>query len=300
MDNAKLYDLIHPADPEAVEREVLEPLVTIDPAFEADRLRSLYRDVVRLFQGDYPGYCASDAWYHDLEHTSAVLLCVTAMVYGAHFEGVRISSRGKLLVLACALFHDVGLIRRRDETEGTGARFTVGHEDRSIQFTERYFTEHGFGPDDVVDATHIILCTKLGTSIGEIAFRDREIRVLGQILGTADVVAQMADRAYLEKLLLLYREFREARIPGYESELELLEKTPSFYSDVVTQRLEGDFERADTFLRTHARVRWGFEEDPFHRSVEQNLRYLHRILGDKSHYRSWLRRRGIVSSLPGR
>lgn len=38
----------------------------------------------------------------------------------------------------------------------------------------------------------------------------------------------MADRAYLAKLIYLYHEFREGGVAGYESELDLLKKTPTF------------------------------------------------------------------------
>ncbi len=300
MSTRNLYDLIQPQNPESVEREVIATMQAIDPEFEASRLQHLYRDIVLLFQGLYPGYRASDAWYHDLEHTNAVFLCVAAMLDGAHHDGIRISSRGKLLVLACALFHDVGLIRRIDEHEGNGARFTVGHEGRSIGFMSDYFGKHGFSSESITDAHHIILCTVLGKGVAEIPFRNDEVRRLGQILGSADVVAQMADRAYLEKLLLLFREFREARIPGYESELELLEKTPTFYQNVVRRRLDDEFGQVDTFLGTHARVRWGQDEEPFHQAIERNLQYLRRILAtDKPHYREWLRRGHIVASLSG-
>lgn len=298
MSNRNLYDLIEPRNPESVEREAIGIMRAIDADFEVDRLRSLYRDIVALFRGRYPGYRASDAWYHDLEHTNAVFLCVAAMLSGAHHEGIRITSRGKLLALACALFHDVGLIRRLHETEGTGARFTVGHESRSIRFMKEYFTSRGYSDESIADATHIILCTALSKRVADIPFRNDESRMLGQILGSADVVAQMADRAYLEKLLLLFREFREARIPGYESELELLEKTPTFYHKVIKRRLDEEFDQAHAFLDTHARVCWKQDEEPFQRAIERNLQYLDRILStDKPHYRNWLRRGHIVDFL---
>lgn len=298
MATANLYDLIDPQNPDAVEREVISSLSAIDDGFDVERFSHLYRDVVLVFHGLYPGYRPSDAWYHDLEHTNTVLLCTADMLVGAYHEGIVISSRGKLLAMACALFHDIGLIRRIEETEGTGARYTVGHENRSIGFMENYFAGHGFSGEDVRDARDIIYCTMLGKRLDEIPFRNDEIRTLGRVVGSADVIAQMADRAYLEKLLLLYREFREAKIPDYGSELELLGKTPEFYRNVVRRRLEQEFGGADAFLDTHARVRWGVEEDPFHRSIERNLRYLHRILDtDKVHYRDWLRRRGITRRL---
>lgn len=294
-----LYDLIDPLHPEAVEREVLDTLAEIEPRFAAARVRRLYRDVVALFQGRYPGYRASDAWYHDLEHTNTVLLCLVAMLHGAHYDGVALSGRSRLLAIAGALFHDVGLIRRLEEHGGTGARYTIGHEQRSIAAMTRYFAEHGFSTDDAVDTGHIILCTALGQRLDEIPFRHDEIRLAGQMLGSADVVAQMADRAYLEKLLLLFREFREAGIPGYDSELELLEKTPAFYDQVVKRRLDGELDHADAFLASHARRRWGVDEEPFHQAIEHNLRYLDDILRhDKGHYREHLRRRGIAATLP--
>ncbi len=300
MAKRNLYDLIEPQNPESVEREVIATMRAIDAEFETDRLQHLYRHIVLLFQGLYPGYRASDACYHDLEHTNAVFLCVAAMLDGAHHDGVRISSRGKLLVLACALFHDVGLIRRLDETEGTGARFTVGHEGRSIASMTDYFVTHEFSGESITDAAHIILCTVLDKPVGEIPFRNAEVRRLGQILGSADVVAQMADRAYLEKLLLLFREFGEGRLPGYESELDLLEKTPTFYQKVVKRRLEDEFDHVDAFLDAHARVHWGQDEEPFHLAIERNLQYLERILAtDKPHYRRWLRRGDVVASLQG-
>lgn len=296
---AQLYQLINPRDPQSVEEEVIEPLVAIDATFDAPRIHRMYHDTVALFQGRYPGYRASDAWYHDLEHTNAVFICMGAMLHGAHFSGVKIGSRGKSLGLAGALFHDVGLIRREEETEGTGARYTVGHEQRSIDFMRAYFSDNGFSAEDMLDTEHIILSTVLNKHLDEIPFRSEEIRLLGQMLGSADVVAQMADRAYLEKLLLLYREFREGQVPGYGSELELLEKTPTFYEQVVKRRLETEFNRADRFLEPHARVHWNVDAEPFHRSIEQNLAYLHEILRrDKAHYRRWLRRAGVTESIP--
>ncbi|MFO8155647.1 MAG: hypothetical protein ACQERR_06605 [Pseudomonadota bacterium] len=299
MSTVHLYDLIQPRDTKAVERQAIEPLAALDPAFRADDLYTCYHDVIRLFQGNHPGYHASDAWYHDLEHTSTVFLCTSALLQGAHHEGLPISPHGQLLVMAGALFHDVGLIRREGEEFGTGARFTVGHEERGIAFMETYMTAAGFNATDIEDLRHMIQSTALGTRFGDIPFRNLETRTLAQFLATADLVGQMSDRAYLEKLLLLYLEFREAGIPGYHSEFDLLEKTPAFYSKLVRRRLDHELGRQTRLLKTFARVCWDLDHDPFEYTIQRNLEYLHQVLGEgRDNHRAWLRREGIASSLP--
>ena len=40
---------------------------------------------------------------------------------------------------------------------------------------------------------------------------------MGKVLGTADLVAQMADKNYQEKLPLLFLEFQEAGMEEFES-----------------------------------------------------------------------------------
>ena len=57
-------------------------------------------------------------------------------------------------------------------------------------------------------------------------------------MGSADLLAQLADRLYLEKLLLLFMEFEEARLPEFETALELLQKTADFYDSVARKRLD--------------------------------------------------------------
>ncbi len=82
--------------------------------------------------------------------------------------------------------------------------------------------------------------------IGEACTDPRDIQ-LGHLLGTADMIAQMADRCYLEKCRdRLYPEFvlggvalprRRQRRPGvkYASGLDLLRQTPEFMEDTRQQ-----------------------------------------------------------------
>jgi hypothetical protein len=66
-------------------------------------------------------------------------------------------------------------------------------------------------------------------------------REIGCILGTADYLGQMSAPDYLEKLPILYEEFKEGGVPGYISAQDLMEKTPSFFEDVVMRVLSEDF-----------------------------------------------------------
>ena len=76
----------------------------------------------------------------------------------------------------------------------------------------------------------------------DIPFKIEGNRLLGYILGTSDLLTQISDRAYLEKLILLFKEFEEAGIPGFDTELDLLSKTEQFYKEVAQKRLFEDFQ----------------------------------------------------------
>src|SRR2546430_12031365 len=84
---------------------------------------------------------------------------------------------------------------------------------------------------------------------------DTLLRRVGQMLGTADILAQMADRCYLEKCRdRLYPEFALARLaghrlavnrtlPSFASGEDLVQKTPGFYQGAV-MRLDLQLARA--------------------------------------------------------
>ena len=55
-----------------------------------------------------------------------------------------------------------------------------------------------------------------------------ENEILGKMLGTADLLGQMSDRTYLEKLPFLYLEFKHAGIDGVGTELDFFDSTPGF------------------------------------------------------------------------
>lgn len=236
-------------------------------------------DVFRLFEGSYSGYRACNTMYHDLEHTQAVVLSTARMIYGAVVaQGHCFSSREIITVLAAAFFHDIGFIQVESDTEGTGAKYTVGHELRSIEFIKKYLAAHSFTPENIEDCKHMIMATVLNGKFANIPFRVQQIELLAKIVGAADLMAQVADRLYLEKLLLLYREFVEAGIVEFKSEFDLLEKTNDFYEFVYLRRMQVEFADTSTFMRSYFKHRWNINRDLYEESILKNLEYLKLIL----------------------
>jgi len=275
----KLYDYADPADAECIRRETETVLREHFPDYDGTIFRRAFEDVQRLFFGTYPGYRASNTKYHDFEHTCSVILAMVRLMYGAMAEGEDFTEEECLKGLLSALFHDVGLIQDEDDAQGTGAKYTVGHEERSILFMRRNLEEL-FDNDDIEDIADCIRCTILSMSPSKVAFRTEGMRKMGYFLGSADLLAQIADRYYLEKLLLLFEEFQEAKLPGYDTAFDLLLKTRTFYQDVARMRLDDEFNKVDRFMGAYFKNRWEVDKDLYAEAIDRNLTYLDTILED--------------------
>jgi hypothetical protein len=196
-----------------------------------------------------------------------------------------------------AMFHDIGFIQTEDDTTGTGAKYTATHEERGIAFAQHYFREHAFADEDFA----VIQCMLRGTCLREdfntIDFPDDEAQWLGQLLGAADLLAQMGDRVYLEKLLFLYREFREAGVGGYRDELDLLDKTLGFW-ETMKKRLEGPLGGVHRYAYQHFKARYGIDRDLYRDAIERQIAYLQEVLRDhRDDYRQYLRRDNLMQKL---
>ena len=116
--------------------------------------------------------------------------------------------------------------------------------------------------------------------LAEIPFRSEEIRTMGKILGSADLIAQMADRKYLEKLPLLFLEFEEAKMPGFETPLELFKNTEEFYHSVVRTRLKEEMGNVSSAALFHFRKRWDIDRDLYAEAMTNNIKYMKKINRD--------------------
>jgi hypothetical protein len=117
------------------------------------------------------------------------------------------------------------------------------------------------------------------------------------MLGTADLMGQMADRTYLEKLLFLYYEFKEGGIMGYADELDLLKKTMDFY-DMTQKRFTNVLGGMNKYMRYHFKARWNLDKDLYMEAVNNHIHYLEFILENhEKDYRGHLKRGGMVEKL---
>ncbi len=281
-DDINLHDIIDAANPDCIYAEVKHIARSLYEDFDFGFLDQAYKDICRLFRGKYPGYRRSTTKYHDLRHTLEVFLCTARLLHGAVVEGVPLSMRNLELGLISALMHDTGLLQTEDDTEGTGAKYTVGHEKRSVNFLTHYFAKHGRTGDDRKAVDLMITSTNLSVSTQDLTFPGKEIALAAKVMATADLLAQMADREYLEKLLLLYLEFQEAGLP-YESMYELLSKTHGFYA-MARNRLAVSLDGVSAYMLPHFKARWGLDRDLYNDSMEKNMDYLDVVLkeGEKN------------------
>ena len=270
----KLYDLTNISSPSGTFAEMTKVLALIDPSYDPAPLKIVFSDIIRLFKGEYPGYRASNTKYHNLDHTCGVTLATVRLVHGLHIQGKSLLSKNIELGLISAMFHDTGLIQTENELTGTGAQYTIGHEERSITLMENHLSGNGFSAEDINDCRHIIRCTILTLPITEIPFRSKEIKTMGKVLGSADLIAQMSDRSYLEKLPLLFMEFEEAQMPGFETPLELFKNTEQFYHSVARKRLTEEMGNVSNAALFHFNERWNINRDLYAESITNNIEYM--------------------------
>jgi hypothetical protein len=289
-----MFMLMDMEDPVAVLEEIKTVIRMVYPDFDHDPFERAFDITVSLFRGNYPGYRECNTDYHDLRHTTDVTLAMVRLIHGLYLEGRTVSSEMANLVLICAVMHDTGYIQRKDDPEGTGGKYTAIHVKRSIEFVGSYFKQHGF-PSGVHEVcARMITATDLSVGLGDIPFETAEEELLGKMLFAADLLGQMGDRMYLEKLLYLYKEFSEAGVAEYKSEDDLLEKTIGFCG-FINRRLEMDAGYSGVYMRSHFRERWDLDLDLYQKAMDNNIDYLRQILENhRGDYRNMLNRGGIV------
>ncbi|MDD5657234.1 MAG: hypothetical protein PHF00_08265 [Elusimicrobia bacterium] len=292
-----LHDLIDHRDLEAVRSEVLGLCRAMSPDLDPAPVAAAFSDLRELFSGGYPGYRACNTDYHDIYHTTDTLLATVRLMHGAWLQGSRFTNDEIVIAAVSAIFHDSGYIQTADDTRGTGARYTACHVDRSIRFLEGYCRRRRLPAPACAGGASLLRCTGLNVDVAGIVFPPGAFAQLGRMLGAGDLLGQMADRTYLEKLLFLFYEFREGDIPGFSDEFDLLRKTLSFY-ELTRKRLAEDLGGADRFMRPHFAARWGLDRDLYAEAIARHMDYLRGLVAGRSDdFRRRLRRGGVVEKL---
>jgi hypothetical protein len=272
----------------AVSDAVRELFASAWPGEPFDRVATAFEEFERLFSGRMPGYHGVDTVYHDRQHSLDMTLAMARLLVGYESSvepHQRFGSERAVMALVTSLFHDAGYIREFDDRlHRNGAEFTLYHVTRSARFLARFLPSIGM-ESWVPVSTRIVHFTGYEIKLSQIQLADSRDRKCGHLLGTADLIAQMADRCYLEKCRdRLYPEFvlgGIAAAPGsdgtmqvrYSSGLDLLRQTPQFIRETRAGRLNGEFEHAYRF----AEPLFG-GKNPYLEAIDRNVEYLQRIL----------------------
>jgi hypothetical protein len=272
----------------AVRRAVEELFAQEWSGAHLEKLTAAFADFERLFNGKFPGYFGCDTVYHDLQHTLDDTLAMARLMAGydrSHAPDQQLGPERALMGLVVALFHDAGYIRQTDDKQHrNGAEFTRTHVGRSAAFLASYLPTIGMA-EWVPVATQIVHFTGYEMKFEEIRLDDARDRKVGHLVGTADMIAQMSDRCYLEKCRdRLYPEFvlggvavSPANDGGlkvlYGSGLDVLRQTPEFFEMTLRTRLDGEFGAAYRYAEPLFSGR-----NPYMEAIELNISYLNKVL----------------------
>jgi hypothetical protein len=182
------------------------------------------------------------------------------------------------------LLHDTGYLKLRNDREGTGAKYTLIHVNRSCEFAARLLGEKRFREPEIAAVQHMIRCTGVNVDLASIPFGSEEERLIGFALGTADLLGQMAAVDYVEKLPVLFAEFEESArfnagkrsaVGLFNSADELMRKTPAFWAGYVRPKLEREFAGLHEFLHDP----WPDGPNWYLQRIAENIDRLNRQFG---------------------
>ena len=275
-------------DPQQVRDAVIALFAARYPGADFTPLGGAFDDFQALFEGRFPGYLPCDTLYHDVRHTLDMTLAMARLIDG--HERVcapldRLGPRRAALGVLVALLHDTGYLKRSSEGHvANGAVFTKVHVSRSAEFAAAYLPQIGFGAEAPL-AAKLVHFTGYEMDVDEIQVAEPRDRMLGCLVGTADLIGQMSDRLYLEKCRdFLYAEFVWANIARekcpdgrelvrYASAADLMTKTPLFYEYVARARIEKKLGAVDRFAEAH------FDGANLYQSeIERNIRFLRQLV----------------------
>ena len=278
-----ISDRIRTTDPIDVGDEVMRLYRGLYPGGKVRPMERAFEDLSALYHGKHPDYHPCDTEYHDIQHVLDVTLTMARLL-----DGYERGRKGEAALppvyfsvgVITALFHDFGYLRRRnDRKHRFGAEYTLTHVTRGSHFLRDYLPRIGLKQYAAV-ASQLVHFTGYERKVDTIRLDDPLLRRVGEILGTADVIAQMSDRCYLEKCRdRLYPEFvlgglARRKLPGgktlvmFRSGSDLVRKTPGFYRNAA-KRLDEQLHSAYRYAEKH----FGSRNNPYLEEMNKNVSY---------------------------
>ena len=286
--NYDITDEVKLTDADSVRKAVCSIFHSAFKQFDQAAITQAFDDCERLFEGDFPTYLPCDTLYHDMQHTLDMTLALARLING-HERSVarseRIGAERAVIAIITALYHDSGYIRHEhDHSHFNGAEYTPIHVSRSADFLKHYLHKINLGEYAQLAAS-MVHYTGYEVTPDNIRLPDERWHLLGHMLGTADLIAQMSDRCYLEKCrdrlypelvlggLTVGTDAQGRQIERYSSGEDLLRKTPAFYETEVEHRLNVLFNSVYNYEIAH------FDGERYYiRGLGKNQAYLKRVL----------------------
>lgn len=192
----------------------------------------------------------SDAPYHTLEHTLQVMKVGQFILEGKQHQESTVSPKDWLHFMVALLCHDIGYVKgifERDychrhqyfngkggwvtiSSTATGAALTDCHVDRSKAYVSMYLNHPHL---DIHTVQHYVEVTRFPIP-NETIYQSK--LSYGGLCRAADLLGQLSDPCYLEKLPALFQEFEETgmnQILGYTTHRDLKAGYPQFFWNVV-------------------------------------------------------------------
>jgi hypothetical protein len=285
--NFDVTNTVNVTDPVSVGDAVESIFLNLFPSANVSTLRNALKHISLLYRGENPGYAACDTGYHDLQHIMDVTLACARLMDGyerSQKSGAGLGEELFFLGILLALFHDSGYLRKRGSEDGKqGAEFTLIHVSRSAELLKSYMQEAGLGKmaETVAQMVHY---TGYEVPVERILVPSPAHRAIGNMVASADILAQMADRCYLEKCHdRLYAEFVLAGIARkrdahgneqviFASPQDLVVKTPGFYRGAkkrMDETLQGAYRYVEKYFNG---------QNLYLEEIEKNIRFAEYVI----------------------
>jgi hypothetical protein len=256
------YDLtsVNTKNPKDVLDAVLSNFHMLFPKGNSKQISYIFDKLQEMLSGKHPDYERLDVAYHDLEHMMQVTLCMSRLMtsQALNDSSNAVNDRDFVIGIIGALLHDVGYLKLKVDQDGTGAKYSFFHEKRGCNMAAIELEKISWTAREITLIQNMISCTGPRAVIAAVPFKNAKEEFLGKALCIADYVAQMSDYAYIEKLPLLFMEFKESddyrAIPEdkrlFHSAEELITKTSGFWGFILNTKLNDECNRLYDYLKS--------------------------------------------------
>lgn len=245
------------------------------------RLATLFSDVADLYAGRWSSHEACAVTYHNFSHAQDVCLAAARMLAGWNKVEPAQALNGQCfqMIMAASLFHDAGYIKDKGDHAGLGGKFTLIHVGRGMEIARKYLIRKQWPGDEVEAVARMIALTDYANMPDiDLLFNDLQLKAMAQMVATADLVAQMSDTDYIQRIDDLFAEFQEVYefenretlakrgTIVYKTVQEIRDGTIAFYEQFVVPTLS-KLGRMDRYLTNF----FGDGRNPYQENIAANL-----------------------------